>query len=62
MGGLARLTEERGSPTRSARRVGGGLSLQTFAAFELRDFRLLWLNNFSYALVQGILRFAFPGW
>ena len=60
MGGLARLTEERGSPTRSARRVGGGLSLQTFAAFELRDFRLLWLNNFSYALVQGILRFAFP--
>ena len=35
------------------------LSLQTFAAFELRDFRLLWANNFSYALVQGIERFAF---
>ncbi len=26
----------------------------------MRDFRLLWFNNFSYALVQGILRFAFP--
>ena len=60
MGGLARLTEERGSPTRSARLAESGLSLQTFAAFGIRNFRLLWLNNFSYALVQGILRFAFP--
>ncbi|MXX18516.1 MAG: MFS transporter [Dehalococcoidia bacterium] len=59
VGGLARATE-RGARTGSARRAGGGLSLQTFAAFQLRDFRLLWLNNFSYALVQGILRFAFP--
>lgn len=37
----------------------GRISLQTFAAFELRDYRLLWANNFSYALVQGIERFAF---
>ena len=43
----------------SGQRSGRGLSLQTFAAFELRDFRLLWANNFSYALVQGIERFAF---
>ena len=45
--------------TSIAQRLGGGLNLQTFAAFELRDFRLLWANNFSYALVQGIERFAF---
>ena len=45
--------------TSIARRLGGGLNLQTFAAFELRDFRLLWANNFSYALVHGIERFAF---
>ena len=43
----------------SEQQPGGRLSLQTFAAFELRDFRLLWANNFSYALVQGIERFAF---
>ena len=43
----------------SAERAGGRLSLQTFAAFKVRDFRLLWANNFSYALVQGIERFAF---
>ena len=43
----------------SERRTAGGLSLRTFAAFELRDYRLLWANNFSYALVQGIERFAF---
>ena len=45
----------------SERRTAGGLSLRTFAAFELRDYRLLWANNFSYALVQSIERFAF-GW
>lgn len=59
VGGLAETTE-RGARAGPVRRAGGGLSLQTFAAFELRDFRLLWFNNFSYALVQGILRFAFP--
>ena len=58
-GGLARI-EERGARAGPVRRAGGGLSLQTFAAFQVRDFRLLWFNNFSYALVQGILRFAFP--
>ena len=42
-----------------AQRVRGVLSRQTFAAFELRDYRLLWANNFSFALVQGIERFAF---
>ena len=59
VGGLAQTTE-RGARAGSARPAGGGLSLQTFAAFQVRDFRLLWFNNFSYALVQGILRFAFP--
>ena len=59
MGGLAERIDERGSRTGSARTAGGRLSLKTFAAFELRDFRLLWANNFSYALVQGIQRFAF---
>ena len=42
-----------------AQQVRGVLTRQTFAAFELRDFRLLWANNFSFALVQGIERFAF---
>ncbi len=42
-----------------AQQVRGVLSRQTFAAFELRDYRLLWANNFSFALVQGIERFAF---
>jgi len=60
VGYLARLTDGRGSRAGSARAAGTGLSLQTFAAFQVRDFRLLWFNNFSYALVQGILRFAFP--
>ena len=60
VGGLAGSIDGRGARTRPARRAGGGLSLQTFAAFQVRDFRLLWFNNFSYALVQGILRFAFP--
>lgn len=32
---------------------------RTFAAFASRDFRLLWANNFSYALVQGIQRLTF---
>lgn len=32
---------------------------RTFAAFASRDFRLLWGNNFSYALVQGIQRLTF---
>ncbi len=57
---MAERIDERGARAAPARRAGGGLSLNTFAAFELRDFRLLWFNNFSYALVQGILRFAFP--
>ncbi|MYA52923.1 MAG: MFS transporter, partial [Dehalococcoidia bacterium] len=57
VGGLAEVTER--AARSSERRAGGGLSLRTFAAFELRNFRLLWLNNFSYALVQGIQRFAF---
>ncbi len=42
-----------------AQQVRGVLTRQTFAAFEIRDFRLLWANNFSYALVQGIERVAF---
>ncbi len=59
MVGLAQASE-REVRARPVRQPGAGLNLQTFAAFGLRDFRLLWLNNFSYALVQGILRFAFP--
>lgn len=35
------------------------LNPRTFAAFDSRDFRLLWANNFSYALVQGIQRLTF---
>ena len=34
-------------------------TLQTFAAFESRPFRLLWLNTFSFVLVSGIQRFVF---
>ncbi|MXZ88930.1 MAG: MFS transporter, partial [Dehalococcoidia bacterium] len=56
---MAGRNNERGSRSVSARLAGGLLRQQTFAAFELRNFRLLWLNNFSYALVQGIQRFAF---
>ncbi len=59
VGGLAEATE-RDARAGPVRRAGGGLGQHTFAAFDLRDFRLLWANNFSYALVQGILRFAFP--
>lgn len=32
---------------------------RTFESFASRDFRLLWANNFSYALVQGIQRLTF---
>ncbi len=35
------------------------LSPRTFAAFDSRNFQLLWANNFSYALVQGIQRLTF---
>lgn len=35
------------------------LSARTFESFASRDFRLLWANNFSYALVQGIQRLTF---
>lgn len=58
VGGLAEATE-RDARAGPVRRAGGPLSLSTFAAFQLRNFRLLWANNFSYALVQGIQRFAF---
>ena len=50
---------ERPAEGQPARVRSTGLSLQTFAAFSSRDFRYLWANNFSYALVQGIQRFAF---
>ena len=50
---------ERTAEAGRARTGGNGLSLKTFAAFSSRDFRYLWANNFSYALVQGIQRFAF---
>ena len=42
-----------------ARRRASPLSLQTFSAFSEPAFRLVWANNFSYALVHGIQRFAF---
>ncbi len=58
-GTLAKRIDGQDSRTGFARAAGRLLSQQTFAAFELRDFRLLWGNNFSYALVQGIQRFAF---
>tara|TARA_B100001123_G_scaffold175124_2_gene201095 strand:- start:12491 stop:13819 length:1329 start_codon:yes stop_codon:yes gene_type:complete len=56
---LAESIDESGSQGSPIRAKKGILTKQTFAAFELRDFRLLWGNNFSYALVQGIQRFAF---
>ncbi len=57
---MTRQTDAPGSRSDSPRPQGRRPTLETFASFSLRDFRLLWLNNFSYALVQGILRFAFP--
>ncbi len=41
------------------RRRRSGLSLRTFSAFSEPAFRLVWANNFTYALAQGIQRFAF---
>ena len=35
------------------------LGARTFESFASRDFQLLWANNFSYALVQGIQRLTF---
>ena len=46
-------------PPVAAPRARRGISLQTFSAFSSPAFRLLWANNFAYALVQGIQRFAF---
>ena len=57
---MAGRTDERHAGTGATPRARrGSLSLQTFAAFSLRDFQLLWANNFSYALVQGIQRLTF---
>jgi MFS family permease len=36
-----------------------GISLETFAAFRSRPFRLLWLNSFSFVLSGSIRQFAF---
>ena len=41
------------------RRRTPSLSFRTFSAFSEPAFRLVWANNFTYALAQGIQRFAF---
>ncbi len=46
-------------PAASVKARSGGLSLQTFSAFGSRPFRLLWLNTFSFMIVNGVQRFAF---
>ncbi|MCC6383076.1 MAG: MFS transporter [Dehalococcoidia bacterium] len=35
------------------------LSMQTFSAFRLQAFRLLWVNTFTFALSQSIRQFTF---
>lgn len=55
MAELSKPTPVGGPAERPSRR----LSLSTFAAFGSAPFRLLWLNTFSFTLVNGIQRFAF---
>ena len=46
-------------PAASFKASSGRLSLQTFSASGSRRFRLLWLNTFSFMIVNGVQRFAF---
>jgi MFS family permease len=52
---VATVTRADSGPARSERR----LSLQTFSAFQSRNFTLLWTNNFTFALSQSVRQFTF---
>ncbi|MXY71684.1 MAG: MFS transporter, partial [Dehalococcoidia bacterium] len=52
---VATVTRADSAPPRSERR----LSLQTFSAFQSRNFALLWANNMTFALSQSMRQFAF---
>jgi len=52
---MATVTRAESAPPRSERR----LSLQTFSAFQSRNFTLLWANNLTFALSQSFRQFAF---
>ena len=52
---MATVTRADSAPPRAERR----LSLQTFSAFQSRNFALLWANNLTFALSQSFRQFAF---
>ncbi len=52
---MATVTRADTAPPRSEQR----LSLQTFSAFQSRNFALLWANNLTFALSQSFRQFAF---
>lgn len=52
---MATVTRADAAPPRSERR----LSLQTFSAFQSRNFTLLWGNNFTFALSQSMRQLTF---
>ncbi|HJP40087.1 MAG TPA: MFS transporter [Dehalococcoidia bacterium] len=56
---MAEAKVDEGAGVTPGRPRGGGLTLATFVAFREPSFSLLWVNTFSFALVQGIQRFAF---
>ena len=52
---MATVTRAAPGPAPGGRR----LSLQTFSAFQSRNFTLLWANNLTFALSQSFRQFAF---
>ena len=52
---MATVTRVTAAPAPGGRR----LSLQTFSAFQSRNFTLLWANNLTFALSQSFRQFAF---
>ena len=52
---MATVTRAAPGPAPTGRR----LSLQTFSAFQSRNFTLLWANNLTFALSQSFRQFAF---
>ena len=53
---MATVTRATEAPPRPQRQR---LSLQTFSAFQSRNFTLLWANNLTFALSQSFRQFAF---
>ena len=53
---MATVTRATPAPPPAERRR---LSLQTFSAFQSRNFTLLWANNMTFALSQSVRQFAF---